>query len=444
MFRLWGNPNHLSFLSKSLREKYPEELHILVTRSNSDSFTYDGIEVGGERVTHEIEETLEQLSERGNTITKISVVGYSLGGLIARYAIGLLYSHGWFDDIQPINFTTFASPHLGVRTPKLGIRNKIWNVMGARTLSVSGQQLFTIDNFRETGRPLLSILADPESIFMRGLAMFKNRTLYANVVNDRSAVYYTTAISRTDPFVDINSLDVNFLPGYDPVLLHPTHPVARRQAQTGTVALYSQSRAIAQQLPFFAFVCLVLPLGSVLFLLNSGVQIIRSRQRIRLHEEGRAAIGTPGRYRMPLMVQGMERRMEGMYEHMEAITQQDTLDGAGEDVNEDNDAESDRPLLQRNKDSSRALQANEKPTNGLANGHANKTSAASDTDFPVLALTEAQFAMIDALDNLGFTKYRVWIHKATHSHAAIVLRMQRQSFEEGKVVVGHWVDTFDV
>ncbi|KAI9665068.1 MAG: hypothetical protein M1821_006516 [Bathelium mastoideum] len=453
---LWGNPNHLSYLSKSLRDKYPEELHILVARSNSDSYTYDGIEVGGERVTHEIEETLEQLAERGNNITKISIIGYSLGGLIARYAIGLLYSHGWFDRIQPVNFTTFASPHLGVRTPKLGIRNKIWNVMGARTLSISGQQLFTIDNFRDTGRPLLSILADPDSIFLRALATFKHRTLYANVVNDRSVVYYSSAIARTDPFVDIHSLNLNFLPGYDPILLHPTHPVARKDSPppTAVTALYNQSRTLAGQLPFMAFVLLVLPLGSVLFLLNSGVQLVRSRHRIRLHEAGRGAMGAPGRYRIPLMVRGMEQRMEGVYERMEARTRQDTLDGAAEDANEeeeeqeededesgsDDDSENSKPLLQRDNDSTKRIRKAEK----AANGHLDRSLTAADTDFPVLALTPEQFAMIDALDKVGFTKYRVWIHKVRHSHAAIVVRMRRQAFEEGKVVVGHWVSMFEI
>ncbi|KAF2239078.1 DUF676-domain-containing protein [Viridothelium virens] len=448
---LWGNPNHLRFLSKSLREKYPEELHILVARSNSDSFTYDGIEVGGERVAHEIEETLEQLSKRGNTITKISMIGYSLGGLVARYAIGLLYSHGLFDKIQPINFTTFASPHLGVRTPKVGLSNQIWNVLGARTLSVSGQQLFTIDSFRDTGRPLLSLLADPSSIFLRGLARFKNRTLYANIVNDRSVPYYTSAISRTDPFAtaDPDTLSLNYVPGYTPVLLHPHHPISRKpQAPDASTALYYQSRALVRQLPFMAFVLLVLPLGSVLFLLNSGVQLVRSRQRIRLHEAGQGAMGAPAKYRIPLMVQGMERRVEGVYEHVEASTMQDTLDGMAEDVNDDEDeddeeAESDKPLLERDNNSERRLKVRRKEKQ--ANGDVNKGNTASaDTDFPVLALTPDQFQMIDELDRVGFTKYRVWIQKARHSHAAIVVRMNRQSFEDGKVVVGHWVSTFEV
>lgn len=44
------------------------------------------------------------------------IYSYSLGGLIARYALGLLESRtpSFFTDIKPINFTTFASPAIGM------------------------------------------------------------------------------------------------------------------------------------------------------------------------------------------------------------------------------------------------------------------------------------------------------------------------------------------
>lgn len=132
------------------------------------------------------------MEKNGTKIKKLSIVGYSLGGLVARYTIGLLYSKGWFKRIKPVNFTTFATPHLGVKTPLLGVQYTIFNFLGSRTLSASGRQLFQIDTFRDTNRPILSVLADPESIFMLALAQFSHRVLYANIVNDRSAPYYTT------------------------------------------------------------------------------------------------------------------------------------------------------------------------------------------------------------------------------------------------------------
>merc|ERR1711939_323502 len=95
---LWGNPNHLKVMAQSLRAKHPEEnLHILVAKRNSGSFTYDGIERGGERVCHEIEEEMKMIEEKGGKITKLSIIGYSLGGLVSRYAVGLLEAKGILD-----------------------------------------------------------------------------------------------------------------------------------------------------------------------------------------------------------------------------------------------------------------------------------------------------------------------------------------------------------
>ena len=99
----WGNPNHLRMMGKFLREKYTaDNFHILVAKSNSGNYTYDGIELGGELICQEIEDEISKLNCAGNQIKRLSLVGYSLGGLIARYAIGLLYSKGLFDHIQPV------------------------------------------------------------------------------------------------------------------------------------------------------------------------------------------------------------------------------------------------------------------------------------------------------------------------------------------------------
>ena len=97
----WGNPDHLKVMDESLVVKRPK-LHTLVAKSNSGNFTYDGIELGGERVCQEIEEEIEKLARAGQAVTRLSLVGYSLGGLVARYAIGLLYSKGLFRNIQPV------------------------------------------------------------------------------------------------------------------------------------------------------------------------------------------------------------------------------------------------------------------------------------------------------------------------------------------------------
>lgn len=98
---LWGNPDHLKYLTTSIRERYPD-LDVLVPKSNAGSFTYDGAEVGGERVADEVEARLEELRKDGHDIKKFSITGYSFGGLVARYAIGLLYHKGIFQKIEPV------------------------------------------------------------------------------------------------------------------------------------------------------------------------------------------------------------------------------------------------------------------------------------------------------------------------------------------------------
>lgn len=88
-------------VAKALRDKYSEdEVYILFAKRNSGNHTYDGIETGGERVCAEIEHELKAIEKKGGKITKLSIAGYSLGGLVSRYAIGLLYAKGVLDDLE--------------------------------------------------------------------------------------------------------------------------------------------------------------------------------------------------------------------------------------------------------------------------------------------------------------------------------------------------------
>jgi len=139
--------------------------------------------------------------------------------------------------------------------------------LGARTLSASGRQLFTIDKFRDTGRPLLEVLADPESIFIKGLATFERRTLYTNIVNDRSAVYYTTSISKTDPYTDLEKIKINYLKGYEDVIIDPNCPVEPLDPEEPHDTFYGgivrASQTTIGRIPFFLAMVLFIPLGVV-------------------------------------------------------------------------------------------------------------------------------------------------------------------------------------
>lgn len=426
---LWGNPNNFNFIRETLQAQYPESnLHVLVTKSNADYNTYDGIEVGAERITNEIEQAIRDLEQEGSKIKKISIIGYSLGGLISRYAIGLLYKNGLFEDIEPINFTTFATPHLGIRTPKLGYRAYLWNIVGSRTLSTSGQQMFTVDDFRETGRPLLSIMADQNSIFMQGLRLFKKCSLYANIINDRSVPYYTASVSRTDPFVDLDKVDLHYLPDQDGlVILDPLHPVSPRKPKVESQSTYERLSLLSQQsrtvLPFYALFFILIPIALPMFLINSIYQTYKSSQRVKLHESGEAGISLR-RYRIPLLEQ-TQAVQDQLYERLE--------DQAGEEYLPTPPPE---PL---SSSSSRSSSSQDE-----AKMLARTESAKESSSFPILALTKDQFSMIDSLDSLGFEKFPVHIQRHRHTHAAIVVRMQKEGFGEGKVVVKHWAEKFEL
>lgn len=437
---LWGNGSHLNYLTTSLRQRFSEdELVILVCKRNASSFTYDGIEIGAERVTREIEETIEELKRDGTKIDRFSIVGYSLGGLIARYVVGLLDQKHYFDHMRPVNFTTFASPHLGVRTPLTGYQNQLWNVLGARTLSASGRQLFLVDNFRNTGRSLLSVLADPESIFTHALSKFQNRVLYTNIINDRTAVYYTTGISKNDPYKNIDKLKLNYVKGYEPNILDPDFPYQRTtvpaELPAFTERMTSTGQTILRRTPIVLGLSIFIPIAVVVFLINSGIQTFRSQKRILLHEQEGEDTGYQ-RYRtISWMMQDMRAGIEDAFEATNAAQQQEYLPDGSEEL-----ADTDSTSASLVDDT-----ATEVPKLERSTLPALRRKSTGTQDFPTLALTPAQFAMIRALDDVGFTKYGVHIHNSSHSHAALIVRSNRKAFAEGKVVVKHWLDkAFDI
>ncbi|OAQ83556.1 lipase/serine esterase [Purpureocillium lilacinum] len=413
---LWGNPNHMRNIAKSLRAEYSrDELYMLLAKRNSGSFTYDGIERGGERVCAEIEEELRAIQARGGKIRKLSIVGYSLGGLVSRYAVGLLYAKGILDTVECMNFTTFASPHLGVRTPLKGWHNSVWNVVGARSLSMSGRQLFTIDSFRDTGRPLLSVLADPSSIFMRGMRKFKRHTLYTNIVNDRSAVYYTTGIFKTDPYRrNMDNIKVNYLKGCEGVILDPVTPIAPRPKVSQPATISSVTATVVRwikRIPFMILVAVFVPIGTIAFLCNSVIQTVRSSGRIKQHETGKTSLNIE-EYRVPVLIKELRGEVENAYEALNSSQNQEYL--ATEDEDDDYDmGPEERSLLSRERRLSVPTQ-------------------------PTLALTAYQFEMIRSLDSLNWRKYPVWIHNDRHAHAAIIVRMEKKTFDEGWVVLKHF------
>ncbi|GAA5917934.1 hypothetical protein JCM6882_004130 [Rhodosporidiobolus microsporus] len=243
---LWGNPTHVDYLREAAlaaaaKSGGDSKLVVLNAKSNAVdwTWTYDGIDVCADRVVEEIDAEIKRIEADGGTVDKFSMVGYSLGGLVARYTIGLLDSRtpSFFDKVEPVNFTTFASPAIGIphyRTPW----STIFRFLGARMLSRTGEQLYERDRFlpsrfnpdassppadagavskcggktrlgrifpsvgkgKEKAEPLLKIMADPRYAFYRALSKFEKIDVYANTMNDRTVPFITGAFEAHDPF----------------------------------------------------------------------------------------------------------------------------------------------------------------------------------------------------------------------------------------------------
>ncbi|KIM26153.1 hypothetical protein M408DRAFT_73174 [Serendipita vermifera MAFF 305830] len=166
---MWGEPVHLAEMAKAIRSKFSEadedgvRLHVLVSETNALDSTYDGIDWGGERLAEEVLKEIKDVEKDGfHKVTRFSVVGYSLGGLLSRYMIGVLNQRKFFDNIKPVNFTTFATPNIGlVRTEFLF--SKLGFKLGPKIMSRTGPQFYGLDSFSATGQPLIEVLADPST-----------------------------------------------------------------------------------------------------------------------------------------------------------------------------------------------------------------------------------------------------------------------------------------
>ncbi|OAY81799.1 hypothetical protein ACMD2_19538 [Ananas comosus] len=164
-------------------------------------------------------------------LQKISFVAHSLGGLIARYTIALLYEKGISKEssedngelntnisqtqsvnqnlkgkiagLEPMNFITFATPHLGTRShkqiPLLGGINTL-EKMAFRLSWIarkSGKHLFLKDG--KDGKPplLLQMVTDFGDLrFMSALQSFKRHVAYSNVCGDFVVGRKTSSIRR--------------------------------------------------------------------------------------------------------------------------------------------------------------------------------------------------------------------------------------------------------
>ncbi|KAK9370973.1 putative serine esterase-domain-containing protein [Lipomyces kononenkoae] len=422
----WGNNAHLNKTRELLLSEYPDA-RVLAASSYAGNLSYDGISICGQRVIAEIEERIKDIRDSdGVTIRKFSIAGYSLGGLIARYVVGELDNSGFFNKTKPMNFTTFATPHLGVCSENPGYFRLAVNYYGRNWLGQSGRDMFLGDN------GIVPRLADSEGYYYQALTKFERLSLYANITNDRSVHFFSAFMSERDPFTKLDCCAPEYVDSYDPVILDLSRemkilrsPVKRKWSRRDYI--------------FFSLFYSIGPLFLLMALISIAVSAQVSERRVR-----------------QLLQQSSKRAVElieqsGKNEDEAALLQdvvEDLLDTTGSEEQE----------TANKHDGTKYQDSSSSSSVKNSSSHSPQRSSVSTLDTvcnsvvahkalhpefleqycldTALDLEEVQVRMCNEMNNLHWCKYAVQIHQTFHSHAAIVNRRGGQP--EGDIVLEHW------
>lgn len=239
---LWGGPNHMLTIEKCIKTLVDDSGRKVVTlKVSSFRFwkTYDGLKMNAEKVITELLYEIEALRSKNNMIVdRISLVGYSLGGLISRYVIGLLEEMGFFDTVKPVFFTTFATPHVGIEFFNKGIFDFLANSVGKYLFGPSGTELFL-------KKKTLVDMADPNFNFYKGLIKFEKHILLANVRNDRTVAFFTSYITEYAPFSDWKHVKIKYMKGL------PVSKINNAKVKPKFVDLEACHKIATEDLPHF-------------------------------------------------------------------------------------------------------------------------------------------------------------------------------------------------
>ncbi|KAL5537237.1 hypothetical protein ACEPAF_1060 [Sanghuangporus sanghuang] len=452
---MWGNPGHLAEMERIIKETKGTraasnetdgvELEVLVAHSNRDESTYDGIDWGGERVADEVISRIREVEADGSKVVRFSITGYSLGGLLSRYVIGILYQRRLFSSITPVNFTTFATPHIGLLRSS-SIWSSILATLGPKLLSRTGEQFYAVDKWGASGRPLLEILADPKEIFYQALSAFRHVRIYGNVVNDLTVPYVTALIEYEDPFVDRHTTGINveFDPKYDPIMLSysiPDEPPVKESPAPLSSAWFQSANPTRYLPPFlqslrFPLNAIAVVLLPVLFPTFIALLLVRlslharsSRARIKLLEVDET-------HRENALVHAFSR----LERELEEAVVDAIEDDQGSNVTATAPPRDEKPDVTNGKLSSSCWDTSAKEVvAGKADGESPKVA----TDQPLL--TPVQCQMVRSLNALpSMTKHRAYIDPLRNSHATIIARDVNgfPFHKRGWGVLQHWADAF--
>ncbi|XP_019417721.1 PREDICTED: uncharacterized protein LOC109328622 [Lupinus angustifolius] len=239
-----GSASDWRYAAEQFVKKLPDKVVVHRSECNSSKLTFDGVDTMGERLAEEVLSVIRRWPE----VQKISFVAHSLGGLVARYAIGRLYEYSStleplgttrnysseekteyskqfleqrneakIAGLEPVNFITFATPHLGSRGNRqlpflcgLPFLERSASQTAHLVAGRSGKHLFLMDN--DDGKPplLLRMVDDSDDLkFMSALRAFKRRVAYANANYDHMVGWRTSSIRRQHELPKSNLLVID-------------------------------------------------------------------------------------------------------------------------------------------------------------------------------------------------------------------------------------------
>ncbi|KAM3207553.1 hypothetical protein ACQJBY_062676 [Aegilops geniculata] len=182
---IMASPSDWTYGEAVLKKRLGDNFFVYASSSNIYAKSFDGINVAGRRLAKEVLDVVQKMAG----LKKISFIAHSLGGLFARYAISILYSQqaketgsgasamltsggseisrtsglGAIAGLEPTNFITLATPHLGVRGKNqlpflqgLSILEKLAAPLAPFIVGRTGAQLFLTDG--EPSKPPLLLL----------------------------------------------------------------------------------------------------------------------------------------------------------------------------------------------------------------------------------------------------------------------------------------------
>ncbi|KAK4399220.1 hypothetical protein Sango_1397500 [Sesamum angolense] len=248
------SPSDWTYFEAELKRRLGKKFLIHASSCNTYTKTFTGIDGAGKRLADEV----MHIVKKTESLKKISFLAHSLGGLIARYAIAVLYtsnvSYEQTDDtaaspatnfkpfssndgliagLEGINFITLATPHLGVRGNKQSFRirppehfnflqlfsfHSSWAAFLGKTCCSNGSyfywsnrsQLFLTDGNPDKPPLLLRMTMDcDDGKFISALGTFQRRVLYANVSYDHMVGWRTSSIRRETELVEPPSLSLD-------------------------------------------------------------------------------------------------------------------------------------------------------------------------------------------------------------------------------------------